>query len=200
MRASDWKKASKADALRKWRYYAARAKKFRTRKKYRRMLREYINSAWTLYAKPEINVCIWPAPDGSGWWMRTPYNCRLHLYAGKIEHTFYAMGNEPILFVWVDTVGTRYLCSCCKLGEEWVICEASAEALVDLIDERATIREIFENGCGHKAFAVWDGTRFEITGEIPADALPEEGETLELEREKNGPYRKALGQRQEGQK
>lgn len=43
--------------MRKWRYYAAHAKKFRTRKKYRRKIREYINQAWHWYAKP-----IW------GWW------------------------------------------------------------------------------------------------------------------------------------
>lgn len=58
-----------AETMRKWRHYAAHSKKFRTRKKYRRKIREYINQAWHWYAKPIYDIRVAEAQFG-GWWAR----------------------------------------------------------------------------------------------------------------------------------
>jgi len=111
---------------------------------------------------------------------------------GRIEHTFYSLGDVPVLFVWVDGTDARYLCSCCKLHEEWLVGQVLESALTDLIDDKVTIREVFESRCEVKAFAVWDGEKFDVKNGFPVNALPKAGAMLELEHEKDGPYRRAL--------
>ena len=63
---------------------------------------------------------------------------------GKLtrEHIFYQMGLYPILFVCKDGNKNRYLCSCCRLGEEWIINQVSENALVAFIEDKITIREV----------------------------------------------------------
>ena len=113
---------------------------------------------------------------------------------GKLtrEHIFYQMGIYPILFVCKDEKKNRYLCSCCRLGEEWIISQVSESALIDLIDDKVTIREIFENCDALRLMVKWDGEQFSCTHEIPGDALPEKGALLELNKERTGVYRDVL--------
>ncbi len=115
-------------------------------------------------------------------------------YIGQItiKHIFYALGDEPILFVCKSNTGARYLCSCCKLYEEWVVGQVSTSAIADMIDDKLTIREVFERQCGHKFFVTWDGDKFEVTNDFPSNVLPRVGAMLELQREKFGSYRRTL--------
>lgn len=108
-----------------------------------------------------------------------------------LEHTFYALDDEPILFVCVSDTGIRYLCSCCKLYEEWVVCQVSASTLTNMIDDKVAIREVFESS-DPKFFVTWSGDRFEVANGFPNDTLPRVGAMLELEREKTGSYRATL--------
>ena len=50
-----------------------------------------------------------------------------------LEHAFYEY-SEPILFVCRDYDWNRYLCSCCKLSEEWVLSKVSVSDLLSLVD------------------------------------------------------------------
>jgi len=52
-----------------------------------------------------------------------------------LEHTFYEYG-EPVLFVCTDQTANRYLCSCCRLSEEWLIAKTCPADLIDVIDDR----------------------------------------------------------------
>lgn len=58
--------------LRKWKHYAAHAKKFRTRKKYKRKLSEHLRGLLSWYAPASIETPIVTARF-RGWWERTPY-------------------------------------------------------------------------------------------------------------------------------
>lgn len=113
---------------------------------------------------------------------------------GKLtrEHIFYQMGLYPILFVCKDGNKNRYLCSCCRLGEEWIINQVSENALVAFIEDKITIREVFEDCDGLRLMVKWDGERFSCTHEIPDDMLPEKGALLELKEEQTGEYRDIL--------
>ena len=111
-----------------------------------------------------------------------------------LEHTFYAMGSHPILFVCKSMSGTKYLCSCCKLLEEYIAVKTTASTLSKLISEEITIREAFESSPGPKLFIAWnkDTDAFDASNEIPEDALPEKGALLDLEYEKNSHYHNVL--------
>lgn len=109
----------------------------------------------------------------------------------ELEHTFYGYG-EPILFVCRGIEDTRFLCSCCKLSEEWVLVQVSEANLIKLIDETVTIRNIFVN-CGESPFMLfWNGAEFRLSiGEVPEELFPDD-EFLELSSEETAAYRKSL--------
>lgn len=115
---------------------------------------------------------------------------------GKLtrEHIFYQMGIYPILFVCKDENQNRYLCSCCRLGKEWIISRVSENVLIALIEDKITIREIFEDCDALGLMVKWDGERFFCVQEIPDDALPEKGALLELDSGETDKYRKKLMQ------
>lgn len=114
-----------------------------------------------------------------------------HIGDLMLEHEFYSLGNDPILFVCKDKVGRRYLCSCCHIGDEWVVGQASEEKLLDLIDDSVSIREVFET-CNSLYFVIWNGESFCSNSELPDNALPQTGAFLELEEEKTGAFRETL--------
>lgn len=107
-----------------------------------------------------------------------------------LEHEFYSY-DEPILFTCIDEGGTRYLCSCCYLGSQWVLAEMTSELLVAMIENTVTLRETFQKGkvC---YFLQLLGTGYSITEDIPDDAFPREGEYLDLEDERTGAFYGAL--------
>ncbi len=109
-----------------------------------------------------------------------------------LEHVFYLLDSEPILFVCKDLMGHRYLCSCCLMYQEWVVGRTEESALLSLIDDKTTIRDIFVNDCDSKYLVWWDGENFKLNSDVPDGMLPKVGATLELEQEKTGPYRETL--------
>ena len=111
-----------------------------------------------------------------------------------VEHSFYLLDGEPILFVCRDTKGNRYLCSCYQMDKNWVIGQVEEMALLDLIDDQVTIREVFERYCSRRWTAEWDGEGFRFEGSVSDDVLPKKGALLELESEKNGRYAEILEQ------
>ncbi|MCM1217156.1 MAG: hypothetical protein NC081_05525 [Roseburia sp.] len=94
--------------------------------------------------------------------------------------TFYKLDGQPILFVCVDGKGQKYLCSCCMMYSEWLVCDVSDAVLLSLVNDEISIREVFERHSSSLLFVTWDGKLFNVTGEIPADAFPEDGALLEL--------------------
>ena len=63
--------------------------------------------------------------------------------------------------------------------------------LINLIDDKVSIRETFSN-CDTKFVVRWDGEKFEVNGDVPDELLPKAGALLELDREKCGAYRDGL--------
>ena len=116
-------------------------------------------------------------------------------HIGKLttEHVFYHYGYEPILFVCTDKNGIRYLCSCCTLGEVWIVGRTEASVLLDLIDNKITIREVYESPNNPVLFVAWDGKRYSLI-DSSYDHLPLVGAFLELAHERTGTYRKTLEQ------
>lgn len=110
------------------------------------------------------------------------------------EHVFYELDGEPILYVCTDTNGVRCLCSCYQMSRNWIVGQVEEKTLIDMIDDRITIREAFEH-CGTKLCVSWDGNDFVFAPGIPSDALPKAGARLELEWEKTGEYRKMLAEK-----
>ena len=98
----------------------------------------------------------------------------------SMEHIFYILGTDPILFVCMDNEKRRYLCSCCKLGEEWVISQVSDNVLITLMEAQLTIRAAFETSGNPIFFVHWDGEQFFISQPAPDDALPRKGALLQL--------------------
>ena len=111
-----------------------------------------------------------------------------------IEHVFYELDDEPILFVCQDTLGMRYLCSCCLMYTEWVVANVSESTLLSLIEDKVSIREVFESS-DTLFFVTWNGAAFTIDGDVPVDAYPLKGAKLELESEKTGPFGEMLKQK-----
>lgn len=109
----------------------------------------------------------------------------------KIEYTFYIYDNFPILFVAKDENNTRFLCSCCKLGEQYVIVETSISALLSLMDNSTTIRDIFStNYDGFWGFT-WDGKHIHAyhSHNYPLnDWLPRPGAKLNISKIITQPY------------
>ena len=95
----------------------------------------------------------------------------------NVEQVFYYM-DEPILFTALDENKVRYLCSCCKLGTEYLITPATNETLLDLIHNKITIRQAFlnQNATG----ITWDGEHVKILDNLPYDMYPEENAFLDM--------------------
>lgn len=109
----------------------------------------------------------------------------------EIEHVFYQLGIDPVLFVCRDTNGLRYLCSCCTLGEAWVVGQAETADLLDMMNDRITIREVFENRCKSVFLLLWDGEKYSSCDSLDG-CLPQQGAYLELEDDVLNSYREAL--------
>ena len=108
-----------------------------------------------------------------------------------LEHTFYMLDDEPILFVCKGLEDIRFLCSCCRLYEKWVVGQVTATEIINLIDDKVSIREVFEQ-CDTKFVVKWDGEKFEVDGDVHDGLLPKTGALLELDSEKCGVYREDL--------
>lgn len=109
-----------------------------------------------------------------------------------IEHQFYELNGEPILFVCKDADGARYLCSCCLMYEKWVIARTDESALVDLIDDKITIRNVFESRNSMVISVSWDGKKFDVNTAVSPDFFPKIGAKLELPYERGSSYRTLL--------
>ena len=108
-----------------------------------------------------------------------------------LEHSFYLLDGEHILFVCKNVKGDRFLCSCCQMSKKWVIGKTETQTLLDLIDDKITIREVLQK-CNPKWITVWDGKYFAYSTVVPDHVLPKEGELLELPLEKCGAYKEML--------
>ncbi len=96
----------------------------------------------------------------------------------NLEYVFYEY-EEPVLFVCTDALENRYLCSCCRLGENWIVGRITDSALVDVIDGTETLEGAFRKS-SFVFFLVWDGERLDCHLEIPEDAYPRAGAALKL--------------------
>lgn len=99
-----------------------------------------------------------------------------HIGDLALEHIFYEYG-EPVLFVCRGTNNKRYLCSCCKLSERWILSQVSEEELIQLIDDSISIRSLFEPRVQSPFMLSWDGVslsaKFDnIMPELLPDAKP----------------------------
>ncbi len=108
-----------------------------------------------------------------------------------LEHTFYEYG-EPILFVCTDQAANRYLCSCCRLSEEWLIAKTCPEDLIEIIDDKLAFSDVFHNQRSSLFFLKWDGDKFSLSNNVPADAYPDVDSYLELPADCTAEYRNML--------
>lgn len=108
-----------------------------------------------------------------------------------LEHTFYEYG-EPVLFVCTDQAANRYLCSCCRLSEEWLIAKTCPKDLIDVIDDALAFSDIFYSKHSSLFFLTWDGDKFSLSNNVPADAYPDVGSYLELPADTTAEYRNML--------
>ncbi len=106
-----------------------------------------------------------------------------------VEHSFYLLDGEPILFVCKNANEQRFLCSCYQMGTGWVIGNVRESDLIDLIDDQISIREVFEHCCAVKFAVSWDENNFVVNPDVSNDILPRKGALLELNNEKSGCYR-----------
>lgn len=110
----------------------------------------------------------------------------------KLEKVFYEYNGEPILFVCLDTHGIRYLCSCCRLSEMWLITQVSIEQLIDMMDDKIYLRDMFQIGI-EPLLVKWDGETITSSCEIPKEAYPQANVFLDLAKEPDVVgYRKKL--------
>lgn len=116
-----------------------------------------------------------------------------------LEHIFYEYG-EPILFVCRGTNHKRYLCSCCKLSEKWILSQVSEEELIQLIDDSISIRSLFESCTKSPFMLYWDGVLLSVQfdGVIP-ELLPD-AKQLELPESETNEYRKFLVEQLDNEK
>lgn len=106
-----------------------------------------------------------------------------------LEYIFYECG-EPILFICYGN-NKRYLCSCCKLSEKWIVSEITKEEILYLIDNVITIRSLFESN--HFTFVIyWNGKSLDINfNDSISDILPD-AKILEISKDKTNDYRKFI--------
>ena len=107
-----------------------------------------------------------------------------------IEHVFYEY-DEPVLFVCIDKNNNRYLCSCSRLSEQWLIGRAADEQIIDVIDKALTLDEAFR-ACKTLFCIRWDGEGLSVLDNIPDDAFPKKNSFLRLGEEQTGEYRRMI--------
>lgn len=110
-----------------------------------------------------------------------------------IEHVFYEY-DEPILFVCTDDRYRRYLCSCCDLSKQWVLTSTSEEDLIQMIDNKISLENMFVISETH--VISWDNGILSIRAYDPGtdDLLPRHGAMLELPVTRTADYRATLDQ------
>lgn len=121
----------------------------------------------------------------------------------ETEFVFYKNGHEDILFTARDSEHRKWLCSCCRLGEHWIIVRVSNKDLLDLMDNKLSIRDVFEKHPDRRLFVVFDtygGIYYKISHGIPESALPVPGAMLDLPEWKIGDYRATVQRRVETQR
>ena len=106
-----------------------------------------------------------------------------------IEHIFYEY-EEPILFVCMDRSQARYLCSCSKIGQQWLVGSITAAELVKIIDRRISLSDAFRD-CKPLICIIWDGSNLSFTDRIPDNAFPKKDAYLRLPENAAG-YREQL--------
>ena len=104
----------------------------------------------------------------------------------KLEHTFYEY-DEPILFVCIDNSGNRYLCSCTRLGEQWLIGRITVPRLISMIEKSLTLEEAFLQ-CDPLFCLQWDGKQLIRLPEISKNAFPRKGAKLRLSKDALSDY------------
>lgn len=104
-----------------------------------------------------------------------------------IEHIFYEY-DEPILFVCLDSRNNRYLCSCSRIAEQWIVGEITNQQLLDIIDKTLAI-DLFFRECKHCFCLKWDGNSLCLFYDIPFDAYPKHNTFLRLRKEQLNEYR-----------
>lgn len=104
----------------------------------------------------------------------------------RLEHAFYEY-EEPVLFVCLDRAGRRWLCSCCRLSQEWIVGQVGEQDLLDIIDKTIALDGAFRR-CGEKFFLTWDGQALRRDDEIPDSAYPKEGARLRLSPDRTAGY------------
>ena len=100
-----------------------------------------------------------------------------------IEHVFYEY-KKPTLFVLKDRNQTRYLCSCCKLDEKWLVAQISTRTLIDLIENKITLDTVFKN-TNNKLPLSWDDENLTIQPRIEPDMYPAPNTRLDLSNQKD---------------
>lgn len=103
--------------------------------------------------------------------------------AVTIEHVFYEY-KKPTLFVLKDSNQTRYLCSCCKLDEEWLVAQISTRTLIDLIENKITLDAVFKTANPTLPLS-WDGENLTIQPRIEPDMYPAPNTRLDLSNQKD---------------
>lgn len=107
-----------------------------------------------------------------------------------VEHVFYTY-DIPILFVCTDGTGNRYLCSCCRLAERWLISRVHGPDLIRLMRNEIPIRKLFPTG--PTMYVHWNGTRYESLPRTPLDGIkPRPDSYLDLPEEKTREYMEKL--------
>lgn len=107
-----------------------------------------------------------------------------------LEHVFYEYG-EPILFVCVDKSANRYLCSCSRVSEQWLVGKVTNKQLLCIIDKVTAIDLALRES--EEAFCVqWDGKSLHRLDRIPYDAYPKTNSMLRLTKNQTDEYRRAI--------
>lgn len=113
-----------------------------------------------------------------------------------IERIFFEAA-YPILYTCLDTDGARYLAVCCQynaLGKKTLITATSVENVLNLLENRVTIRDAFLTGTGSRytIFESGDSTNIEEDGPSWSEDsrdLPDKGVYLDAE---PGEYQKEI--------
>lgn len=107
-----------------------------------------------------------------------------------LEHVFYEY-EEPVLFVCIDQRENRYLCSCSRLSEQWLVGRITNEQLLEIIDKSLAVDSFFRT-CGFTFCVHWDGENLRYTSDLPADAFPRTNSFLRLSSEQTREYRRMV--------
>ena len=95
----------------------------------------------------------------------------------------------PILFTCKNE-GSVYMFICCLVNStsaKWIATKTNYKTLIDLLEDRITIREAFLNGCAEKFIIEYKGLEKNIicnmvhTNDVPEVLLPTKGEYMEAE-------------------